>query len=66
MVETLANALQQARSPGSDGLGARIALLHEEVESLSREVHELRSAQEFDRKLLTREGEARHPSAVER
>jgi hypothetical protein len=66
MVETLANALQQARSPGGDQLGPQIALLQEEVESLSREVRELRSVQEFDRKLLARESDERHPSVVER
>jgi hypothetical protein len=36
-------------------LTAQIAFLQEEVETLSHEVKELKSAQEFDRKLLGKE-----------
>jgi hypothetical protein len=37
---------------GAEHLAARVAALQEEVESLAAEVRELRSAQDFDRKLL--------------
>jgi hypothetical protein len=36
-------------------LAAQVALLQEEVESLSHEIKELKSAQDFDRKLLGEE-----------
>jgi len=53
MVETLAKALRESRGPGADdALVAQIALLQDEVESLAEEVRGLRSAQDFDRKLL--------------
>ena len=41
---------------GADRLAAQVAALQEEVESLSAEVRELRSAQDFDRKLLGQRG----------
>lgn len=54
MVETLAKALAESKGTvGGDALVAQIALLQEEVESLSHEVRELRSTSEFDRKLLS-------------
>jgi len=53
MVETLAKALAESKgAPGAEALVAQIALLQEEVESLSHEVRELRNATDFDRKLL--------------
>jgi hypothetical protein len=54
MVETLARALKESKAPAADQLVAQIALLQDEVDALSREVRELRSAQDFDAKLLSR------------
>lgn len=49
-IETLARELKLG---GKDSqLEQRVAELTEQVESLSSEVHELRSAQSFDQKLL--------------
>lgn len=48
-VETLARELKMGGSPR---LERRIEQLTEQVESLTAEVHELRSAQSFDRKLM--------------
>jgi len=60
MVETLAKALGATRDPIDEGVVAsQLALLQDEVESLSNEVRELRRAQDFDRKLLGSETEAR-------
>lgn len=49
-VETLANAMREGRP---DELAVEIVTLREEVESVTREVQALRSAQEFDSKLLS-------------
>jgi hypothetical protein len=57
MVETIAKAMRETR--GSDQLTVQIAALQDEVESLSLEVRELRSAQDFDRKLLAGQGGTR-------
>lgn len=52
MVETLAKAMKESNAPHDDRLVAQLALLQDEVEGLSQEVRELRSVQEFDRRLL--------------
>lgn len=53
MVETLAKAMSESKGGAGDhALSTQIALLQEEVEGLSAEVRELRSAQDFDRRLL--------------
>lgn len=52
MVETLAKALRESHGPHDAKLAAQVALLQDEVEALSREVGELRSGQDFDRRLL--------------
>jgi hypothetical protein len=52
-VETLANALRDSRSDaGTEPLAGQILALAEEVETLTHEMRELRTAQEFDRKLI--------------
>lgn len=53
MVETLAKAMSESKGGSGDtALTAQIALLQEEVESLSGEVRELRNTHDFDRRLL--------------
>jgi hypothetical protein len=59
MVETIAKAMRESSGPGSDQLAAQLAALQDEMEGVAREVRGLRSAQEFDRKLLAGQGEAR-------
>ena len=59
MVETLAKALRESNAPRDDQLVAQLTLLQDEVDVLSREVHELQSARDFDRKLLATETESR-------
>ena len=48
-VETLARALRESGHSSDPG---QLLLLREEIESLAAEVRELRTAQEFDRKLI--------------
>lgn len=56
LAKTLAKLRRERDAPEYvEGLSAQIALLREEVESLSQEVKELEAAQEFDRKLLGQE-----------
>lgn len=59
MVETLAKAMKESNAPHDERLVAQMALLQDEVEGLSQEVAALRSAQDFDRKLLSSEGARR-------
>ncbi len=49
-VETLAKAL---RDSGHSADPSHLLQLREEIESLTREVRELRAAQDFDRKLIS-------------
>ncbi len=57
-VETLAKALKESGdASGTKELTAQIMLLQEEFETLTHEVRELRSAQEFDQKLLVNRDE---------
>lgn len=61
-VETLAKALRESGNPaGHQQLSGQMLRLQEELESLSQEVRELRSAQEFDQKLLSRPAEPATP-----
>jgi len=56
VAKALAKIRRDAEPPFEvDGLTARVALLQDEVESLSLEVKELKAAQDFDRKLLGKE-----------
>jgi hypothetical protein len=58
-VETLARELNGFGGGSGTELEIRIAQLTDQVESLTAEVHELRSAQSFDQKLLeSKEGAA--------
>ena len=57
LVKTLAKVRRESDAPeGSLHVAAQVAQLQEEVEALSAEVRELKSAQEFDRKLLAERG----------
>ena len=60
-VETLADALRESKN--ADELSAQVLTLREQVEGVTHELRELRSAQEFDRKLLSNQGvaEPRNP-----
>lgn len=59
LVETLADALRESRQGGDDGLLAeQLRVLSEELETLTHEVRELRSGQDFDRKLLVEREES--------
>lgn len=51
-IETLARELKGIGDGGGSELELRVADLTEQVEALTAEVHELRSAQAFDQKLL--------------
>jgi hypothetical protein len=56
LAKTLAKIRRDAEPPAElDKLTEQIALLQEEVESLTHEVKELKAAQDFDRKLLGKE-----------
>ena len=56
LARTLAKLRRDAEPPAEiEKLTAQVALLQEEVESLSLEMRELKAAQEFDRKLLGKE-----------
>ena len=59
MVETLAKAVKDSNGPRDGQLAAQLALLQDEVDTLSREVRELQSTHDFDRKLLA--AEAKRP-----
>jgi len=62
-VETLAKALRESGHGGSNQeLAGQMLALQEEFESVVHELRELRSAQEFDRKLLANR-EADEPMA---
>jgi hypothetical protein len=53
LAKTLARARRDAAPPVEiERLTSQVALLQEEVESLSHELKEMKAAQEFDRKLL--------------
>ncbi len=53
-VETLAKALRDSgHAPDSAHLSDQVLLLREEVETLTQEVRNLKSVQDFDRKLLS-------------
>ncbi len=52
LVETLARALRESGHLSSPELADHVRMLSEQVETLAGEVHQLREAQEFDRKLL--------------
>lgn len=52
-VETLAKALRESgNGPGTHELTGQILALQEELETVTHEMRELRSAQAFDRKLI--------------
>ncbi len=55
VAKTLAKLRRDNESGQPDLLATQVAQLQDEVESLSREVKELRAAQDFDRKLLGQE-----------
>jgi hypothetical protein len=56
-VETLAKALRESgRGADTEQLSAQLLMLQEEFETLTHEVRALRSAQEFDQKLLGEQG----------
>lgn len=52
LVETLAGAVRESGHGSSVDQMRQLQMLAEQVESLATEVHQLRDAQEFDRKLL--------------
>ena len=58
LVETLAKALRESgQGAGTQQLSAQMLTLQEDLETLTHEVRELRSARDFDHKLLgSREG----------
>jgi uncharacterized protein YlxW (UPF0749 family) len=57
LIKTLAKVRQNSDGPEREiHLGAQVAQLQEEVETLSTEVRELKAAQDFDRKLLAQKG----------
>ena len=56
-IETLAREFRGLNDPGSTRLELQVSDLSEQVERLTAEVHRLRSAQEFDHRLL----ESREP-----
>lgn len=60
-IETLARELRGVGDGQGTGLELRVADLTEQVEALTAEVHQLRSAQSFDQKLL--DSTERAPSA---
>jgi hypothetical protein len=56
LAKTLAKLRRDAEPPADiDGLSEQVALLQDEVASLSHELKELKAAQDFDRKLLGKE-----------
>jgi hypothetical protein len=56
LAKTLAKVRRDADPPAEiEKLTEQIALLQEEVESLSQEMKELKAVQDFDRKLLGKE-----------
>ncbi len=55
-VETLADALRESKDP--DELAAEVLTLRHQLETVTHELRELRSAQEFDRKLLANQSSA--------
>ena len=58
LAKTLARVRRESDEPGGRvHLAAQVAQLQEEVESLTAEVRELKSAQDFDRKLLAERGD---------
>jgi hypothetical protein len=62
LVETLARALRESGHVPSPDLASHVRMLSDQVESLAEEVHQLREAQEFDRRLLeSRETKAEAP-----
>jgi hypothetical protein len=52
LAETIANALRESGHITAGGGGERLRDLTDQVQALTDEVHRLRDAQEFDRKLL--------------
>jgi len=50
LAETLANALRDSGDPSASS--QQLRALTDEVEALRREVHQLKEAQDFDRRLL--------------
>jgi len=56
LAKTLAKVRRESEPPVEVGkLSAQLALLQEEIESLTQDVKELKAAQDFDRKLLGQE-----------
>jgi hypothetical protein len=56
LAKTFAKVRRDAEPPAEiEKLSQQVALLQEEVESLSHEMKELKAVQEFDRKLLGKE-----------
>ena len=57
-VETMATALRESgHGAVNQQLGSQMLMLQEELESLTKEMRELRSGQEFDQRLLASSGE---------
>ena len=52
LAETIASALRESGHITAGGGGERLRDLTDQVQALTDEVHRLRDAQEFDRKLL--------------
>lgn len=52
LAETIANAMRESGRLASDGSAEQLRELTEQVNLLSEEVHRLREAQDFDRRLL--------------
>ena len=58
LIKTLAKVRRESDEPARQvQFVAQVAQLQEEVESLAAEVRELKTAQEFDRKLLAERGD---------
>lgn len=61
-VETLAKALRESGgAPAANQLSAQLELLQDEFESLTHQVRELRTGQDFDQTLLASRGESEAP-----
>jgi hypothetical protein len=59
LAETIASALRDSGYPSGQNSDMQIANLSDQVQRLAEEVHKLREAQDFDRKLI--EGRAGGP-----
>lgn len=61
-VETLATALRESGyAPATHQMSAQLERLHEEFETLTHQVRELKTGQEFDQSLLADRGDVETP-----